>query len=1047
MNICWFCFKWGLLLAAAVGGAVGVHLYHQVDEAIRSRIEARFAAHYQGLKVTVRSADLVPGKGLEVRGLAISEPGAEGPRAELLHLEEVQLLCQTDLRELALRDPDITEIVIRRSTLWMTRRPDGTWSGAKLFPWPRLSEHAMTARIENCTIEVFDPLKTPAGTFTLHDVNLLLTPMASPGPGPANAWLRHVEGTVSGDHVRQIVLQGWADLEHHTWNLSGTVDGLDVSPELRACLPDPMAARLTAMDSIHGQGELTFEVQHDPAAATPYQFSAKGRLLRARVEDARLPYPLTDLRANFRFDNQGFAIDDLSARGGQAQLQLSCHAAGFDLAGPIELKGELREFLLERRLREFLPAKLQDQWDKYFPSGQIDADFQLVYDGQRWRPNVQVRCQNISFLYDKFPYRMDYVAGTVTLQDNVVRLNLTAPGGATPLRMTGEITASCAEPPNDWSGWFEAKGEELPLDEKLLGALPERARKVIHSLDPRGTCHFLARLWRERAEEPVHRHLSLGLNRCALRFEHFPYPVTNVRGRMEMFDAPGGDRWTFEELEGTNDTGRFSCTGYLQPVEGGDELSLKILGASVALNQELREALRPNMQQFWDDLHPHGAVDLKAEVHYLSGSNHFSVALQAQPQTENTWIEPAYFPYRLEKLRGLLDYHDGVVTIEHLKAEHGAARAAGAGRCEFRPDGSWLFRLDNLAVSRLLLDRELVQALPGRLRKTLAGLNPAGPINLRGTVEFEHSNQPADPLQSRWDVVVGVQGGSIDCGLKLENVTGEVSLAGSADGLSMRSRGELSLDSLTYKDVQFTQVLGPLWIDDDQVLLGSMVDRRRGSYEPNPGRQPRPLTARLFGGTVYGDAWIALAPTCRYGLQATLSDADLTQSARELAAGRQSLGGKIQATVDLHGTGRSINSLGGHGSIRLRQGDVYELPLMIAMLKILSVRRPDTRAFSQSDIDFRVSGNHVYFDRINFSGDAVSLDGNGEMNFSGQLQMAFHAIIGRNQPRLPLVHEFVGEASQQIMLIHVGGTLQDPQVRNEALPGVNQALQQLGIRD
>ena len=33
-----------------------------------------------------------------------------------------------------------------------------------------------------------------------------------------------------------------------------------------------------------------------------------------------------------------------------------------------------------------------------------------------------------------------------------------------------------------------------------------------------------------------------------------------------------------------------------------------------------------------------------------------------------------------------------------------------------------------------------------------------------------------------------VQGGSIDCGLKLENVTGEVSLVGSADGLSMRSR-------------------------------------------------------------------------------------------------------------------------------------------------------------------------------------------------------------------------------------------------------------------
>jgi hypothetical protein len=117
---------------------------------------------------------------------------------------------------------------------------------------------------------------------------------------------------------------------------------------------------------------------------------------------------------------------------------------------------------------------------------------------------------------------------------------------------------------------------------------------------------------------------------------------------------------------------------------------------------------------------------------------------------------------------------------------------------------------------------------------------------------------------------------------------------------------------------------------------------------------------------------------------------------------------------------------------------------MIAMLKLLSIREPDTNAFSQSDIDFRIAGNHVYFDPIDFRGDAISLLGDGEMNVETQrIQLTFHAMVGRAQLNLPVIKDLVGGASQQLMLIHVGGTLQDPQVRREALPAVNRALEML----
>ncbi len=148
--------------------------------------------------------------------------------------------------------------------------------------------------------------------------------------------------------------------------------------------------------------------------------------------------------------------------------------------------------------------------------------------------------------------------------------------------------------------------------------------------------------------------------------------------------------------------------------------------------------------------------------------------------------------------------------------------------------------------------------------------------------------------------------------------------------------------------------------------------------------------------------------------------------------------------MSLQGEGRSAHSLVGRGSVALRDADIYELPLMIALLKILSRRRPDKSAFSSSDIDFHVEHGRLYFDRLNFNGDAISLVGTrGEMDFQGNVNLIFHSIVGRGDRTVPVLRDFFGGASQQLMQIHVTGTLQKPDTRREPLPGVKQAIQQL----
>ena len=226
------------MLGAVALGAGLYWLYGRVDEQIRCQVEQIVADHYTGMRVSVRAAALKDGEGIEIRGLSISERGAQGPGAELLYIDEMLLSCTTDLQKLIAERPKVSKITVRRSVLRVTRRPDGSLSASRLFPPPSLSERPPDVFIENGTVEVFDPLTTPASTLVLRDVNLAIrTPDEETAAG-----VRLVEGSLGTDHLRRIELSGRVDPKRSAWSLGGSIDSLEISPELRGALGAPLSA-------------------------------------------------------------------------------------------------------------------------------------------------------------------------------------------------------------------------------------------------------------------------------------------------------------------------------------------------------------------------------------------------------------------------------------------------------------------------------------------------------------------------------------------------------------------------------------------------------------------------------------------------------------------------------------------------------------------------------------------------------------------------------------------------------------------------------------
>jgi hypothetical protein len=164
----------------------------------------------------------------------------------------------------------------------------------------------------------------------------------------------------------------------------------------------------------------------------------------------------------------------------------------------------------------------------------------------------------------------------------------------------------------------------------------------------------------------------------------------------------------------------------------------------------------------------------------------------------------------------------------------------------------------------------------------------------------------------------------------------------------------------------------------------------------------------------------------------------------ERFGGRQSFKGKVDAKLIVRGEGSSTARLAGEGKINVREADIYELPLLMGLLKTLRTGAPDKTAFNESNIAFRIQGPHIYLDQIDFLGDVVDLYGYGEMpDFGKQVKLIFRGEFGPRNYYVPLVKNFVGHASQSVMQMYVDGTLTEPRVTTEAFPELNRIIKQL----
>ncbi|MCI0492246.1 MAG: hypothetical protein L0Z07_04840, partial [Planctomycetes bacterium] len=857
------------MVAAAL--LIGGYLYFRLDDEIRRHVEHRIANHYRDFAVHVGSAQYENDRGITIHDLSILDPQRNNTPQPLLSVDELFLSGNVPMEELLSGQPHVERIIVQGATLRAVRLGNGRWNVGALVPLPKFSDQAPVLVIEDATLILEDSARRGATPFTLRGIDATLTPLASQNDTtPANTppgQRYQVHGVVAGTPARSVQIEGEIGTKDGSVDLTITANGLEISPDFLETIPAAIPAELSQAQ-VHGRADILIRLARSPGLQSPLDWSASLQMDRGRFTYPTLPQPVTDLTVKLRATPRQLIVERLIGKLGTADLVLACERQGWSSNAPLGMSVRVVRLPLDERLSTMFSNSAARLWHRFQPTGAVDATARVTFDGQRWNPQLTFECQDVSMTdAERFPYRVEQTKGklqydaaaksgadslTVDLMgmaegrsikiqgkfSGIVSEDTLETNGASSATLEESVAFTTRKPvPTDDNapapsshpvGWLEITGSDVPIHEELLTALPDEGERFVRSLRPQGAVDFRWRAeWSDKSSAKASVTQEIQLKDCSIQYDLFRYPLHHIHGLVSEHNR----RWKLHGVQGRggHDSTVVICHGESTPVTDGRHLDLIFQATDVPLDDNLREALSPEAQQAWSELRPQGRIDFTAHIVHQTGEARPAVDVVARPREHSVSIEPHGFPYRFEQIEGEASFAAGRVGLRNLRARHGSIDySAALGTWQPTTSGGWQLALSGVNADRLTAHRDLLVALPPRIQKTCERLQPSGTFNLfNSSLSIERRPQ-SDRITAAWDVYLDCHQASLQGGNPLENITGAIRLSGRDDDQSSYTTGEMAIDSLTCRDLQFTNVRGPIWIDRSVCLFGRRATAKLG---------------------------------------------------------------------------------------------------------------------------------------------------------------------------------------------------------------------------
>ncbi len=783
------------------------------------------------------------------------------------------------------------------------------------------------------------------------------------------------------------------------------------------------------------------------------------------------PYLLSDVTASILLDNNAVKIEWLKGKGSEGKLvEISGTVtepgddAGVDLqitAADLPIDEALKksflfgpkkvfELLYDHQAQTNLIAAGLLKPNEFPFQGRCTVHLRVeraVKGGANVKTTGDVSLREANVICSRFPYPVHVTAGSIILEDTVVRLpeekwKLTTSSNAT-VTIGGSIDIPRDGEDRKVFPDLTITLEHDSVNELLLAAIPfetknapavpgwpgsalSPAARMLKQINLQGELNAHGKIG-ALADETTTWDFNLALDNGTITPRNktengssdadqiLPsgFNLTKVAARVNVTD----DFTSLSSLTGLIGDGQVKARGFakLDSSKRWFEATANNVPIDRWVFGFLPADTRDESIMTWGGCNPTGTISV--DVHLQDG--------RGLPAERRVMVDPTNVQFDLDPGManiqipcGYFELIDDSLHVHHMRLEF-LDMEAHIGYLE--ANGSVDYGLNNKSNDDAItmdahfhfIDSVFFEVLPSSLRESLRQLA----FQSNDTFEITNSKFtiPITTGKASFSGDILLCDAQLQCGPWLDHINGLVKLSSDIGGPIYGMRLDFKDASLSIHNRNITQIEGTLYSDSTN-----------GNFTIDT------LKGYLYGGRICMDARVLGQHKRPWNMNLGVVGTDLSQVLKGGVAleAPNTLDGNIAGMLTLGGEMDGDQEREGRGMIHGSNAKLGDLPLALRLLQVMQFMPPLSQTLDDAKIDFYLRDKTIRFEKFDLSCPTLQLLGSGSVDIdTGTISMRF-----KNRGIIPIASDIFGAATDLLLAVDVKGLITDPNITVSPLP-------------
>ncbi|MEM9589253.1 MAG: hypothetical protein AAGA03_18370, partial [Planctomycetota bacterium] len=370
--------------------------------------------HYSGLRVSIRRGHFDAQVGFVFEDVVIAEPGPTGVISKgrtILSIDRLIAFSDIDPSKLIDQESPFLprRVAVEGAVVDVWLDEEGLPNVAQLWPPPQLGPSAPKIEVHQSRVRWLE------GAARERPIELALDHAVS------QKETQNAESTITnisfqGSAAFAESIRGAIRIAGDGRRVRVNAESVRLDTDLIDRLPQEMVTALGGVTDLDLAGDVQADVVD--VAGNPLDYRLAVTCHSGQLSHQALPEVIRELRGRINATPAGIEILPSQFRFGSAFIQVrEGNVTGY--GKPIELSADVAAQGLElnERVAASLPNRIRGQWNRLQPRGSIDVDGSVSLRGTVFDANAIVQCRGVDVQYDRFPYPVQQLVGTIQLRD------------------------------------------------------------------------------------------------------------------------------------------------------------------------------------------------------------------------------------------------------------------------------------------------------------------------------------------------------------------------------------------------------------------------------------------------------------------------------------------------------------------------------------------------------------------------------------------------------------------------------------------------------